>query len=576
MALAPGTRLGPYEILDPLGAGGMGDVYRARDTRLDRTVAIKVLPSHLSSNLDLRARFEREAKAISTLNHPNICTLHDIGHQDGIDYLVMELVEGETLALRLGRGPLAIEEVLREGGRIADALEKAHRGGIIHRDLKPGNVMLTKSGAKLMDFGLARAAGAPAAGGSAAPAATTPTQSPTLAQPLTAQGSLLGTFQYMAPEQLEGREADARSDIWALGCVLYEMATGRRAFEGASQASLIAAIMEKAPRPVTEIAPMSPPAFDRLVRQCLAKDPEDRIQTAHDVRLQLESIAEARAEAAAPSVADGGRSREKLAWGVAAVASLAAITIASWALFRQAEPARRIVASISPPRGAALSVGSGPMALSPDGRRIAFSARGADGKYLLWARALDEAQAVPLPGTEEASCPFWSPDGRSVGFFAKGSLKRIDLDGRLPEVLAPARRCFGGTWGPDGTILFVGERDSPILRISATGGQTTVVIDIGDKQLERMSYAWPSFLPDGRRFLYTTTSTTEGSREMGIFVGSLDSKEGRRLLPVLSNATYAAPGYLLYAKDGSLRAQPFDAARLELRGEPKTLAEEVQ
>ncbi|HEX7879648.1 MAG TPA: serine/threonine-protein kinase, partial [Candidatus Eisenbacteria bacterium] len=298
LTLAAGTRLGPYEILSPLGAGGMGEVYRARDTRLGRDVAVKVLPEHLSANPDVRARFEREAKTVSSLNHPNICTLFDVGREGDTDYLVMELVEGDTLDARLRRGPLPPADLLRIGRQVADALDRAHRAQVIHRDLKPGNIMLTKSGAKLMDFGLARAAGAAAGSGSGV-AMSALTHTPTVAQALTTQGTLVGTFQYMAPEQLEGGEADQRSDIWALGCVLYEMASGRRPFDGRSQASLIAAILEREPAPLAEapsgstsVAGAIPTGLGRIIRNCLAKDPDDRIQTAHDVKLQLDGVAE--------------------------------------------------------------------------------------------------------------------------------------------------------------------------------------------------------------------------------------------------------------------------------------------
>src|SRR5512143_2414810 len=301
MPLAAGTRLGPYEIVAPLGAGGMGEVYRARDPRLGREVAVKVLPQHLSANPEVRARFEREAKTVSALNHPHICTLHDVGREGDTDYLVMELIEGETLAARLARGPLPVPDVLRIGAEIADALDRAHRAGVVHRDLKPGNVMLTRSGAKLMDFGLARATGLAGPASGSGVTITGLTQSPTMAQPLTAEGTIVGTFQYMAPEQLEGREADARADLFAFGAMLYEMATGRRAFQGASQASLISAIMSSEPPPIASLTPLAPPALDRLVRHCLAKDPERRIQSAHDLGLQIEWIRESGSQAGVPA-----------------------------------------------------------------------------------------------------------------------------------------------------------------------------------------------------------------------------------------------------------------------------------
>src|SRR5512144_1089876 len=320
MTLPAGTKLGPYEIVAPLGAGGMGEVYRAKDTRLERSVAIKVLPQHLSSSPEVRQRFEGEAKTISQLSHSHICALYDVGNQDGVEYLVMELLEGETLADRLGKGALPLEQTLRYGVEIADGLDKAHRQGIVHRDLKPGNVMLTKSGVKLLDFGLAKGFEPAASRGSL-------TALPTQAA-LTQEGTILGTFQYMAPEQLEGKEADARTDIFAFGSVLYEMATGKKAFSAASQASLIAAILEREPPPVSAVQPMTPPALDRVVKTCLAKDPEDRFQTAHDARLQLQWIAEGGSQAGLPApVAARRKSRERLAWGVAAAAIVAAVLL---------------------------------------------------------------------------------------------------------------------------------------------------------------------------------------------------------------------------------------------------------
>src|SRR6186713_159494 len=324
MTLNAGTKLGPYEILSPLGAGGMGEVYRAKDTRLGREVAIKVLPQHLSSNPEVRARFEREAKTVSALNHPYICVLYDVGREGSTDYLVMELIEGETLAHRVAKGPLPVADVLKIGAQIADALDRAHRAGVVHRDLKPGNVMLTRSGAKLMDFGLARATGLAGARSGSDVAAIT--QSPTVAQPLTAEGSIVGTFQYMAPEQLEGREIDPRTDIWSLGCVLYEMATGKRAFEGATQASLISSIMRDEPRAMSVIAPMSPPSLERLVRQCLAKDADDRWQTAGDLRRELQWIASGSSVASAAVTGTEPRRRRaspaRVAAGVFALAAV--------------------------------------------------------------------------------------------------------------------------------------------------------------------------------------------------------------------------------------------------------------
>ena len=380
MPLPTGTRLGPYEIAAPLGAGGMGEVYRARDTRLGRDVAVKVLPHELSAAPEVRARFEREARTVSSLNHPNICVLHDVGHEAGVDYLVMELIEGETLAERLKRGPFAAPELLRIGMHIASALDAAHRSGVVHRDLKPGNVMLTKTGAKLLDFGLARVGGL-------APTVDSLSNSPTVAAPLTAKGSIVGTFQYMAPEQLEGKEADERSDIWAFGVVLYEMATGQRAFEGRSQASLIAAILEKEPAPISEVAPLAPPGLDRLVRACLAKDPDQRLQTAHDAKLQLQWIAEGGSQAGVPApVAARRRSREAAAWAIAGVAVLALLVLGGAQLLRRPGPPRVIRFEVRLPTG---TTGITWPRLSPDGKTMAFLASDSAGGRRLWIRPLD-------------------------------------------------------------------------------------------------------------------------------------------------------------------------------------------
>jgi serine/threonine protein kinase len=419
MTLASGTRLGPYEIVAAVGAGGMGEVYRARDTRLDRTVAVKVLPSHLSSSAEVRQRFEREAKTISQLSHPHICALYDVGNQDGVEFLVMEYLEGETLSERLLKGPLPFDHVLRYGLEIADALDKAHRQGIVHRDLKPGNVMITKSGVKLLDFGLAKAI-APQAARSGISLTALPTQQ--ARTELTAEGSILGTLQYMAPEQLEGGEADGRTDIFAFGALLYEMATGKKAFSGKSQASLISSIMGSEPPPVSTLSPMTPPAFDRVVRICLAKDPDDRWQTARDVGLQLQGIQQDRSVAIA-RVAAPRRRVPAAALGLAiAVISLVIGILVGRAVRPRTSGSsvRHVRSTVLPPPGTMfrfLDANTG-LAVSPDGRRIAFTARDADDRSLLWVRDLDSLDPYAIPGTEEASFPFWSPDGKRLGFFS--------------------------------------------------------------------------------------------------------------------------------------------------------------
>jgi serine/threonine protein kinase len=502
MSLSPGTRLGPYEILAPLGAGGMGEVYKARDTRLDRTVAVKVLPAHLSFNPEVRARFEREARAVSSLSHPHICTLHDVGRHEEIDFLVMEYLDGETLAHRLEKGPLPLTEVLRHGVEIASALDVAHRSGIVHRDLKPGNIMLTKGGAKLLDFGLARATGLAGTAGDL-------THSPTMTRPLTAEGSIVGTFQYMAPEQLEGKEADARSDIFSFGAVLYEMATGRRAFEGKSQASLIAAILEHEPAPISSLQPMAPASFERIVRQCLAKEPDDRWQTAGDLKRELNWIAEGSQAGVAAPVTQRRRSRERIAWGLVAVLSLLSVASVAGYLARAPKPAPVIRSSIQTPEKQFVSF----VALSPDGTRLVFSAKAVGAQPSLWVRRLDDARSEPIPGTEEATFPFWSPDGRFLAFFADGKLKKVDLAGGPVVTICEAERGVGGTWGRDGTILFAPTPSSPLFRVPSSGGKPAPVTKFDQKRPETM-HRYPVFLPDGRHFLYaaaTTRPTRSGS-----------------------------------------------------------------
>jgi len=564
MTLTTGTRLGPYEILSPLGAGGMGEVYKARDTRLDRTVAIKILPPRFSEDADMKQRFEREAKAISALAHANICALYDVGTHEGTEYLVMEHLEGQTLAERLGSGPLPPDQLLKVSIEIAAALDAAHHAGIIHRDLKPGNVMLTKSGVKLLDFGLAKTA-LPAVKSSSA--TSLPTEMP---RAITQQGTILGTFQYMAPEQLEGREADARSDIFSFGAVLYEMATGRKAFEGKSQAALISAILKDEPAPISTVAPMTPPALDRVVKTCLAKDPEDRFQTAHDIKLQLQWIAEGGSQVGLPApVAHRRKSRERLAWGLAAAAA-AAVAVLAVGFVRRAPVRPKLMRFelATPPEITTIDAPR----ISPDGKIIAFNATDSSGKTRIWVRHLDALVAQPLAGTEGTTRPFWSPDSKFLGFFAEGKLKKLEVSGGPTQKICDAPTGADGSWSAEGVILFDGRTTDPIYRVSAAGGTPVVAAKIEPSRKET-SVGWPEFLPDGRHFLYLVTG--QKPEDSAYRIGSLDSADSKLLAPAQTLVSYAPPGYLLFVRDKTLVAQPFDAKALKTTGEPIPLAEHV-
>ncbi len=564
MRLEPGHRLGPYEILEPLGAGGMGEVYRARDTRLDRLVAIKVLPTHLSENPALRQRFDREARAISSLSHPHICALFDVGHEEGIDYLVMEHLQGTTLARRLADGPLPVETVLRVGREIAEALAAAHRQGVVHRDLKPGNVMLTPGGAKLMDFGLAKI-GQQAETATAATAAKERSEDPE--SPLTAEGAVLGTFQYMAPEQIEGQEADPRSDVFALGVVLYEMATGRRAFQGRSRASLIASILKDRPEPISSLASMSPPALDRVVQACLEKDPDSRWQTAHDVALQLQWIAEGGSDAGVPRpVSRRRRSRERVAWAAVAVLGIGAALLGARELLREPVPAPRTVRFQIPPPAGLASTGS--PRISPDGRYLAFDGTDSTGTTRIWIRPLSALTAHPLEGTEDARRPFWSPDSRSLAFFAGRQLKRVDLAEGLVRVILDDVYGADGTWGAEGTILFDATSGTAVRSVAAAGGLARPATRL-DRESGQTGHAWPLFLPDGRHFLYLIHYGDSPSESLA--VGELGSFETRVLGAVGSLADYCDPGYVLWVDNGALLARRFDPGSLRFRGEPVPL-----
>ncbi len=569
MPLAANTRLGPYEILGPLGAGGMGEVYRARDTRLDRVVAVKILPPQVAAREDLRQRFEREARAVSGLNHPHICTLHDIGRQDGVDYLVMEYLEGETLAARLSKGPLPVAEALRHGIEISSALEQAHRHGVIHRDLKPGNVMLTKTGAKLLDFGLAKLREPPVA-------PTGASAMPTQTMPVTAEGTIVGTLQYMAPEQLEGKEADARTDIFACGAVLFEMVTGRKAFEGQSQASLISAVMTTEPPAVSALQPLSPPALDHVIRKCLAKDPEERWQSAHDLAGELKWIEEGGSQAGIPvAVATRRARRERVGWIAAAALLLAVVTAFALGVvrLRQAPPQQTEVRfTVPPPEDVTFRWADVPV-VSPDGKRIVFGGQSADRKNPLWVRPLNSLAAQMLPGTEGGHLPFWSPDSRSIAFFVGRQLKKIDPSGGPPQTLCELPGTgSGGTWNRDGVIIAGTFGQTPLYQVPAAGGQPKPVTALDASRQER-GHRYPCFLQDGSHFLYLAQSAR--AENTGIYVGSLDSRPPRRLLAADSNVTFAAPGYVLFAQGQTLMAQPLDTRQFRVAGESFPVAEQL-
>jgi Tol biopolymer transport system component len=557
----------------------MGEVYKATDTRLDRVVAIKVLSPDLAATPEMKVRFEREAKAVSALSHPHICALYDVGSASGVEYLVMEYLEGETLEDRLGKGALPVEQVLKVGVQIADALERAHRQGIVHRDLKPGNVMLTRSGVKLLDFGLARSLAPSADSGGVL------SSLPTQAEPsrLTERGTIMGTFQYMSPEQLEGKETDARSDIFALGAVLYEMATGKKAFYGASRASLISSILRDEPRPISADAPMTPPAFERVVKTCLAKDPNDRFETAHDVKLQLQWLAEAGSQAGAPvAVASRRKSREQLAWIVAGAALAGALVLALIFARRSPSPARTLRAAIELPEGALIDKQNASLALSPGGRTLAFVAEGADGKLQIYLRALDGVAAPALAGTEDATYPFWSPDGRSLGFFSGGKLKRIDVSGSAVQTICDAPQGRGATWGPDGTIVFTPTVYGTMQRISASGGSPAAAE--AEVPPGSASHRNPHFLPDGRSVLYysSAVATSDASLakklpgEGGVYALDLSTKKARLVLSVPSEAYFVEPHYLAFVRQKNVMVQRFDPKSLRLSGEPVPVAEKVE
>ena len=554
----------------------MGEVYRARDTRLGREVAIKILPSQVSEDPVRKQRFEREAKTISSLNHPHICVLHDIGSQDGLDYLVMECVEGETLAKRLEKGPLPLEPVLKYGAQIADALDKAHRRGVVHRDLKPGNIMLTGTGAKLLDFGLAKPAAA--LSGMTLTAAVPST-------PVTQERMVVGTFQYMSPEQVEGKEVDARSDIFSLGAVLYEMLTGKKAFEGKSQLSVASAILEEEPAPIAATKPLTPPALEHAVKKSLAKLPDERWQSAGDLASELKWIAEAGVESATRGFAARPATSRLVVWVAAIILLAIASSIAgTYYAIRPALESPLMVSVIPPPGVFADNLGRiGPPQISPDGKRIAFIGCKTEsaatsmlgGKTCsIWQRVLATSEASEVKDTSGAYYPFWSPDGREIAFFADGKLKKVAADGGPIQVIGDAPDARGGSWNSSGTIIFSATRNSEVLRVPAEGGSAVAVTQVrsASELGQIISNRWPQFLPEGKHFLYVNAPNGACTDLSELRFASLDGKQDLLVMKTCSSAAFAN-GYLLYWSDGNLVAQRFDPRTGALSGIPTAIVE---
>jgi serine/threonine protein kinase/Tol biopolymer transport system component len=566
MALAPGIILGPYEILAPLGAGGMGEVYRANDTRLGRIVAIKILPATIAADPIAKQRFEREARAISNLNHPNICVLYDIGEQDGVDYIVMEFLEGETLAKRLEKGALPTGQALKIGAQIAEALDKAHRSGIVHRDLKPGNIILTPSGAKLLDFGLAK---------ESSPLADMATMTATIRNsPITQQGTIVGTFQYMSPEQVEGRELDGRSDIFSLGAVLYEMLTGKRAFEGKTQLSVASAILESEPAPMQTVRPLTPANLDHAICRCLTKDREDRWQTARDLASELKWIGEHGSQASASAVHGAAKQRgrwpEYLPWILSALLA-GALLVAAYlhSAGRNSSSTNYFYAQLPFPVQS--------MAVAPNGHTAAVVGKQeTERANILWLYEVGAREGKGLANTEGASFPFWSPDGKFLAFFSDGKLKRLDIAGGPVQVICDAPSGRGGTWNKDGVIVFTpsGQLTDGLYRVSAGGGKP-VRITLADGSRGEDSHRWPTFLPDQKHFIYLAANVSGEMDPDTIYVGALDSNEKNFVTKANGNAAYVAPGYLLFYRNKALFAQRFDAAKLELTGDATPIVTDI-
>ena len=561
MSLAPGSRLGPYDIVSALGAGGMGEVYRARDTRLNRDVALKVLPPDFSADPERLRRLEQEAQAAASLSHANILAVYDIGVQDGTTFVVSELLDGQTLRQAISAGALPARRAIGYGIDVARGLAAAHERGIVHRDLKPENVMVTADRrVKILDFGLAKIV-VPA--GAAADA--------TVAALATQPGLVMGTIGYMAPEQVRGAEVDHRADIFSFGAILYELLSGRRAFEENTPADTMSAILNAEPPDLARADAAVPAALERIVRRCLEKDPRERFQSARDLAFALEATMEAGAPAGPAAARAGKRPSPMLAALVAAVAVLAALAGAAASRLLRTDPAgARYELAVLPPDDVVVD---GPLSLSPEGRRLAFTGMAPDGSRFLWVRKLDAADAQAVPGTEDAWAPFWSPDGRSVAFFAHSKLKRVDLAGGPPQLLAEVTEPRGGAWNADGTIIFAPHAGDGLYRVPAAGGAASRLTTL-DAQRQEVSHRWPLFLPDGRTVLFMNRAAT-GAERLAIFAVSLDAPTTPRRIMAASSTGIFADGRLIFRRADTVFAQPFDAARLQLSGEMVPLAKKV-
>jgi len=566
MPLPAGTRFGSYEVVSAIGAGGMGEVYRARDTRLDRDVAIKILPQTFAADAERLARFEREAKTLAALNHPNIAHIYGVEEFAGGRALVMELVEGEDLSVRLSRGAMPASEAAVIARQIADALEAAHERGVIHRDLKPGNIKVTPDGvAKVLDFGLAKALD-PSSGHELM-------NSPTITSPATQLGTILGTAAYMSPEQAKGRAVDKRADVWAFGAVLFEMLSGRRAFDGDDVSTTLAAVLMRDPD-WSALPASTPPALVMLLRRCLERDAKLRLRDIGEARVLLGNPESLQVRVARDmGSADSGSRR--VPWALAAAATIAALTMGGFWLNGSRAPAvPRIEASIAPPPGHEFIGG---FALSPDGRRLLFvGADGEKGSVALWLRELSISRAmVRIAQSDGAMMPFWSPDGRQIAFFADGKLKKTDLHGSPPQTICDAPSARGGAWGPDNRIVFTSTFRGGLEIVDAAGGAPQVLTTLDEKRGEK-SHRWPVFLPDGRHVLFVAQTAEAGAKEDAstIEVLALDGGARTRLVAANSSPLYAS-GHLLFWRDGALRAQPFDPKGRVLSGTVFTVANDV-